>query len=185
MGIPVAPAKSLNLPLNNNDKVDFNKFSTNSSTYSKWDTSPQKNIDLVQKKEFVNPGDLLKKKMNESEGNVDPNFKSDRFLGDFRNNGKFVRFVCRDFGEVDGDRVRVYLNDQVVEQEIFLDGVYKAVTINLVSGFNKIEFQALNQGTSGPNTAEFKMFDDQGVIISSNQWNLATGVKATLIVVKE
>jgi len=43
----------------------------------------------------------------------------------------------------------------------------------------------LNQGESGPNTAEFQILDEHGNVISSNQWNLATGVKATIILIKE
>ena len=54
----------------------------------------------------------------------------------------------------------------------------------LNSGFNKIDFLALNQGESGPNTAEVRVFDDNNNIITSNKWNLATGVRATLIVIK-
>jgi hypothetical protein len=33
--------------------------------------------------------------------------------------------------------------------------------------FNKIDFEALNQGSSGPNTAEFKVYDDKGSLISA------------------
>ena len=181
MGLPAS--KGVEIPLNS--KFDFNKLPPSAPTYSGWDNKPEKSVDIIQKKEFVNPGEQIKEKLNQKESDDDVTFKSDRYFGDFRNNGKFVRFICRDFGEVDGDRVRVYLNDVVVEEEILLEGVYKAVRINLTNGFNKIDFQALNQGSSGPNTAEFKMFDDKGVLISSNQWNLGTGNKATLIVVKE
>jgi len=93
--------------------------------------------------------------------------------------------VCRDYGEIDGDKVRVYLNDLIVISEIYLEANYREVVVNLVNGFNKIEFQALNQGSSGPNTAEFIMFDDKGGVISSNRWNLTTGTKAKIIVTKE
>jgi hypothetical protein len=55
----------------------------------------------------------------------------------------------------------------------------------LEKGFNKIDFEALNQGSSGPNTAQFQIFDDKGVLISSSQWNLGTGFKATIVLVKE
>jgi hypothetical protein len=55
----------------------------------------------------------------------------------------------------------------------------------LVSGFNKIDFTALNQGSSGPNTAELRVYDDNNNMISSNQWNLSTGATATFIVVKQ
>ena len=139
----------------------------------------------VGKNQFQNPHSDIVDKLNRKEGDAMDGFKSDRFLGDFRSNGKLVRIVCRDFGEIDGDRVRVYNNDHVVEYEIFLTGSFQEVKINLQPGFNKIEFQALNMGTSGPNTAEFQMFDDAGKLLTANQWNLATGVKAALIVVKE
>ena len=139
----------------------------------------------IVKDKFLNPNAGMVDKLNRKESeNVDGS-KSDRFLGDFRSNGKLVRIVCRDYGEIDGDRVRVYNNDKVVEYEIFLNGSFQEVNVKLEPGFNKIDFQALNMGTSGPNTAEFKMFDDKGKLISANQWNLTTGVKATLIVVKE
>ena len=62
---------------------------------------------------------------------------------------------------------------------------FKSIAIDLVMGFNKIDFVALNQGASGPNTAEVMVFDDNGKLVGSNRWNLATGVKATYIVVKE
>ena len=55
----------------------------------------------------------------------------------------------------------------------------------LVEGINKIEFVALNQGESGPNTAEFQVFDDNGVLVSSKKWNLLTGVTASIILIKD
>ena len=61
----------------------------------------------------------------------------------------------------------------------------KGFEIVLEKGFNKIDFEALNQGSSGPNTAEFKVYDDKGSLISASQWNLGTGFKATIILVKE
>lgn len=139
----------------------------------------------IVKNQFQNPNAGLVDKLNRKDGNAMDGFKSDRFLGDFRSNGKLVRIVCRDFGEIDGDRVRVYNNDKIVEYEIFLNGSFQEVNVNLQPGFNKIEFQALNMGTSGPNTAEFQMFDEKGKLLTANQWNLTTGVKAALIVTKE
>ena len=57
--------------------------------------------------------------------------------------------------------------------------------VKLLEGFNKIDFVALNQGESGPNTAEVRVYDDDGNVMMSNLWNLATGSKATFIVVKQ
>ena len=62
---------------------------------------------------------------------------------------------------------------------------FKQLTVDLISGFNKIDFVALNQGESGPNTAEIRVYDNEGMLLTANQWNLATGTKATLIVAKQ
>jgi hypothetical protein len=50
---------------------------------------------------------------------------------------------------------------------------------------NKVEIEALNQGESGPNTAQFVVLDDNGKVITTNKWNLTTGVKAKLIITKQ
>ena len=77
------------------------------------------------------------------------------------------------------------LNDKEVIPRVLLLERFKTFSIDLIVGFNKIDFVALNQGESGPNTAEVRVFDDEGKLVGSNRWNLATGVKATYIIVKE
>lgn len=145
-------------------------------------------IDLSKQNIFANPNEGLLDKLNRKGLAVTDDFKEVRGnqdFGVFALNSKFVNIKCRDFGEVDGDMVRVYINGIVVENSIYLDSYYKAVDVFLVKGFNKIEIEALNQGTSGPNTADFQVFDDNGKMVSSNQWNLATGFKATIMVTKD
>jgi hypothetical protein len=93
--------------------------------------------------------------------------------------------MARDFAYADGDRIKVMVNDRVIMSEIVLTNEFKSVMITLDPGFNKIDFEALNQGTSGPNTAEFRVYDDKNELISNNEWNLATGFKASVMVVKE
>ena len=66
-----------------------------------------------------------------------------------------------------------------------VEGNYQTFQLDLIKGFNKIDFEALNQGLYGPNTAQFQVYDDKSELISSNQWNLATGFKATIIIFKE
>ena len=104
---------------------------------------------------------------------------------DFKTKEKKLRILCRDHEYVDGDRVRIYQNDNIIASDVYLTASFKEIFIDLVPGFNKIEFMALNQGTSGPNTAEFKIIDEKGNEIMGNIWNLATGVKASLIVIQE
>ncbi|MDG2193746.1 MAG: hypothetical protein P8K77_02600 [Polaribacter sp.] len=111
--------------------------------------------------------------------------KIDQNLGNFRSNSKYVSILCRDYQHPDGDRVTIYINDIPVIYNIVLRQAYQKFKIPLVTGVNKIAFKALNQGTSGPNTAGFKVYDDTGSIISSNEWNLATGAIATLLIVKD
>ena len=109
----------------------------------------------------------------------------DQYLGDFKTTANFVGIVCRDHEYVDGDRIKIYLNGDVVEYNLLLTGSFKGVNIDLVKGFNRIEFEALNQGSSGPNTAQVVIANEKGEVIHNNRWNLSTGSKASLIIVKE
>ena len=72
-----------------------------------------------------------------------------------------------------------------ITPNLLLDNSFTGFKLPLNKGFNKIDFTALNQGESGPNTAELRVFDDSQKLISSNQWNLSTGATATFIVVKQ
>ena len=111
--------------------------------------------------------------------------KIDQDLGSFRTQSKAVRIICRDFQYPDGDRVTITINDIPVIRNITLYSSYQSFDLPLQVGINKIAFIALNQGTSGPNTAGFTVFDDAGNVISSNEWNLANGAKATVIIAKD
>ncbi|WP_298503980.1 hypothetical protein [uncultured Maribacter sp.] len=109
----------------------------------------------------------------------------DQYLGDVKNNGEFVGIVCRDHEFVDGDRVKIWLNGVVVEHNILLTSSFKGINADLKKGFNRIDFEALNTGTSAPNTAQINIYDDKGELIYANKWLLSTGSKATLIITKE
>ncbi len=139
------------------------------------------------KKKFKNPEENFNAKLTRKERNykIDPKFYKDQNLGTFTSNGNAVQFSCRDHKDEDGDRVRILVNDIEIEANILLLNKSKHFSIPLQKGFNKIDIEALNQGLGGPNTAAFKVFDDSGNLISKNIWNLTTGVKATMIIVKE
>lgn len=109
----------------------------------------------------------------------------DQDLGSFRTSSNSVNIICRDFQYPDGDRVTIMVNDKPVVTNILLEQRYKSFNIPLEVGINKISFVALNQGTSGPNTAAFKVYNDAGMLLSSNEWNLATDAKATLVIAKD
>jgi len=144
-------------------------------------------VNFGKGEEFLDPGKRYLNRLNRRpEKEKNPNqFKVDKYLGDFRNNGKFVQIAVRDHESPDGDLIRIMLNDKEVVSRVLLQERFKSISVDLVPGFNKIDFVALNQGESGPNTAEVRVFDDQGKLVGANRWNLATGVKATYIIVKE
>lgn len=141
---------------------------------------------MIIEDDFVNRGQEFEERTKiKPRGESSEPYKGNQFFGEVRSDSEYVQVLARDFEYVDGDRIKVLVNDRVVVPEIILSGSFKGIQITLQPGFNKIDFEALNQGTSGPNTAEFRVYDDNEKIISSNQWNLATGFKATVIVVKE
>ncbi|MCL9771100.1 hypothetical protein NAT47_11805 [Flavobacterium sp. HXWNR69] len=140
---------------------------------------------LVQKNEFKNPGEDIKRKLNNKDKEIKPEYRSNQFLGEFRVKTRYVKIVCRDHEYPDGDRVRLLLNEKTVIYEILLEAAPKEYYVDISDGFNKLDFVALNQGSSGPNTAAFSVFDDSGKLITSNEWNLTTGIKASIVVIKE
>lgn len=143
-------------------------------------------LQFINPNNFINPGEIYKEKLNAKSGEDESKiFRKNQYLGDFKTKSTSVKISYRDFGEVDGDMIRVLVNDKEVVARVYLEGTFKGLDLVLENGFNKIDFEALNQGYSGPNTAEFRIFDDKGQLVSANQWNLATGFKATIIVVKE
>jgi hypothetical protein len=73
----------------------------------------------------------------------------------------------------------------VIHHSISLGAAYTPILVKLQKGLNTIEFEALNQGSSGPNTAELRVYDDRGIEVTSKEWNLLTGAKANMIVVKQ
>ena len=127
----------------------------------------------------------LKRLRKREEDNANMGYLGDTYLGDVNTSSKTAIIVCRDFEYEDGDRVQITLNDTVLLQDLYLKNKYFMMEIELKPGFNKFDFKALNQGASGPNTAELKVYDDQQKLLSSNQWNLSTGATATFIVVKQ
>ncbi len=150
-------------------------------------TRKQAQIDAALK----NKGIISKAKLKEELANkhlklISGQYKRvDQHLGDFRSNSEYIKIICRDFQHPDGDRVTIYINNIPVVYNIVLTQAYQQFKIPLEKGINKIAIKALNQGTSGPNTAGFKVYDDSGSLISENEWNLATGAVATLLIVKD
>lgn len=167
-----------NLDLTTNKKVNkkaitsnLNKYQTNKRNIL-LETQPE-DRDIMGKKYFMGKDETHKRSV------------TNHSLGTIYSVSKEVRIECRDHSYVDGDRIRILVNDQPVSTNIGLKGHYYVLYIPLNPGYNKIDFQALNMGTSGPNTAELRVYDDKGVLISSKEWGMITGEIATLGIIKK
>lgn len=143
------------------------------------------NPSLMDKETFINPGDKYLKRLKKDSPISSTTYLGDTYLGDVHTTTTVAQIVCRDFEYEDGDRVRILVNDEEVIPNLLLLNQFFSLNLPLANGFNKIDFQALNQGSSGPNTAELRVFDKDGLPLVSHQWNLSTGSTATLIIVKE
>jgi hypothetical protein len=78
-------------------------------------------ISMIQKNEFVKPGGEVEARLNKKE--EDPGemeYRRNQNLGDFRIKSNKARVMYRDAAAVDGDHVRVYLNDKVIERFVSL-----------------------------------------------------------------
>ncbi len=151
------------------------------------DSMMKPKIDMRPDNRLVKPGRDVKlnPRLGFEEKKDSKSHFGNQYLGDVKSNGNFIGIVCRDHEYVDGDRVKIYANGDVIEYNMMLDATFKGVNLTLKKGFNQIDFEALNQGTSGPNTAQVNIYDDSGKLISSKKWLLSTGSKATIIVIKE
>lgn len=102
--------------------------------------------------------------------------------------GQFVVYTenifigARDFGAIDGDLVRIWLNGQIIVTQIYLESDFKEITLKLNKGLNVIEIEALNYGELSPNTGQFNFFDADRQPITVQYWNLGIGYRAKLLV---
>lgn len=135
----------------------------------------------------INPEELFKNRnlYKEPKDSVGIYYRRNQYLGSFKAKTFTATIRFRDAAFVDGDKIKIYLNDKVIEPEISLDGTFKEFKINLIPGINKIDFEALNEGFASPNTAQFEVYDANGIAITNQPWNVGTGYKATIILVKE
>lgn len=183
--ITAVPSKEIKKPtvLESKDKKSGFKKAYDNSQKAK--AKKQRERDL-REKGILSKAKIAEERFLKSYQKINARYpRIDQDLGSFRTQSKNIKIICRDFQYPDGDKVTIYVNNIPVVHNITLRRAYQTFTIPLEKGINRVAFKALNQGTSGPNTAAFKVYDDSGNLISSNEWNLATGAKATLLIAKD
>lgn len=165
---------------------NFNGFKT---AYSEEQKKLKKQLDeeAIKNKGILNEAKQKEEELNKKFKQLNGQFlfpRVDQDLGSVVSNSNTINVICRDFQYPDGDRVTILVNDKPYVLNITLQANFQKFSIPIDVGVNKIAFKALNQGTSGPNTAGFKVYNEEGALLSNGEWNLATGAKATLLVVK-
>ena len=173
------PASNQNIDLRIDKKLDIdvinknlNTNKSNSNSTFLMETLPENN-DIIGKK-YWKGKDVTHKQL-----------KSSVSMGTVYTEAKTVRVVCRDYSYVDGDIIKIYLNEKPLSNSISLKASSYMVYMKLDKGYNRIDFQAMNQGSSGPNTAELLLYDEHDNLIASKEWNLATGQTATIGVIQK
>lgn len=161
---------------NYNSKIDDENFGTLQPIQMNFSTATQKHKYITNQQ----PRYLQKQ---EGDFNF---YKRNQKLADLRTNSKFLILRFRDYANIDGDVIKLIVNDEVLIQKANLVGSYSQVKIQMpTAGFYKIDFLALNMGAFAPNTAQLKIVDDKFETIVNDKWALHTGFKATVVVIKE
>ncbi|HLF53224.1 hypothetical protein [Flavobacterium sp.] len=143
-------------------------------------------VNFMQKQPFRNSNEIYQKRLVEK--NTDEKYrlsKKNQYLGDFKTKSRFVRIHFFDYQEIDGDIISIYINGIEIASNIVLQANLKVRELTFEKGMNKIEIQAITQGDSGLNTAQFEIYDELGNLLYANQWNLEAGYKATVVVIRE
>ena len=158
------------------------KYTLNYTPLQTYNNRP-KGVDMSAKSSLTDKKWEVKQRFSEDYDDTSK-FAKDYYLGDLTTTSKTVILRCRDHEYVDGDRVRITVNKAVVHPNLTLRGDFYVIDVDLKEGFNEINFTALNEGLSSPNTAQLQVFDAEGNLLSSKRWLIKTGFKATLVVVK-
>jgi len=147
---------------------------------------PEEEKSIFEKEQFASPAKEYTDKMNKqvTDGKIYDYYKKDYLLATYKCSTTIAKFALKDFGEPDGDVVRIWLNDEIVINAITLENGYREIQLNLRNGQNLLVIEALNEGMVSPNTAQFSIFNDNGEMIGNNLSGLLTNVKATIIINK-
>ena len=144
----------------------------------------KKKYGITQTRDVVDPTWEIKQQFSESHKDVSK-FSRNYYLGNIKTKSKYIRILCRDHEYEDGDRIKLILNKAIVHPNITLRNSAYIIEVELIEGLNTIEFYALNEGSSSPNTAQLKVYNENDNLIGSGEWLLTTGYKASLIVLRE
>jgi hypothetical protein len=131
------------------------------------------------------PAEDYTEKFNEQlkEDGIRPElYNRDMNLGQFVVYTQKVNLNSRDYGAIDGDLVRVWVNGKMYVPKVYLESKFQEITLDLDKGINVIEIEALNYGELSPNTGQFAFYDANKEFITNQYWNLGIGYKARILI---
>jgi hypothetical protein len=135
------------------------------------------------KEPLRNPSEIyteqIQKQMKE-EGISKEILNTDLYLGEFIVYTVELNTACRDYGAIDGDNVRIWLNGELVVRNVGLESGFKNYKLELIEGLNIIHIEALNTGEFFPNTGQFIFTDGNQKLITNQNWGLNSGYKAII-----
>jgi hypothetical protein len=135
--------------------------------------------------ELRKPSEDYTEKFNQQlkEDGISPElYNRDMNLGQFVVYTQQINLNSRDYGAIDGDLVRVWVNGVIVTNQIYLESQFKVLVLSLEKGINVVEIEALNYGELSPNTGQFAFYDNNKEFITNQYWNLGIGYKARILI---
>lgn len=111
-----------------------------------------------------------------------PNFD----FGNFETNADAIILNFSDDGFIlDGDAIRIIVNDKILVERIVLSRQFEHYAIKLDPGFNKIEVEAVDEGASKPMTMFLSVKDSNNNSFRDKSYPLSIGSKAKIVIVKK
>lgn len=108
----------------------------------------------------------------------------DKYIGNVRSRTRYIKIFCWDTGEEDGDVVRIFHNGKQYKPDILLTNNGGEITLNLSFGQNEILIYAKSTGRVGPNTAAFKIYDQNSRMLTQSNWKLQEGNKGKFLILR-
>lgn len=90
-----------------------------------------------------------------------------------------------DGGVLDGDTIRIIVNDVILINKKVLSRALEHQEIKLELGFNKIEVEAIDEGTSKPMSMYLSIRDGFNVLFREKSYLLSIGSKAKIVIVRK
>jgi hypothetical protein len=141
----------------------------------------------IEKKtyEVKSAQELFETQNQQQESSVGFAYDSDTFLGEYIVYTNTVTIKYRDYGNVDGDNIRIILNGQIVKDYVTLKGDFDSFALDLNEGGNIVQIQALNTGIYFPNTGNFVFYDGNSKLVVNQNWGLTAGYKAIVKITRK